>query len=64
MTTLQSVQLPAAPITASPVPHLTSIHSSPVRGPYGDARYPGNCSGALIKDLCSCTSGPAASWTR
>lgn len=48
---METVQLPNAPITGSPVPHLTSIHSSPVRGTYGDARYPGNCSGTIIKDL-------------
>jgi hypothetical protein len=48
---MDTVQLPQAPQTASPVPHLTSIHSTPVRGQYGDARYPGNCSGQIIKDL-------------
>jgi hypothetical protein len=51
MTPLATVQLPLAPITGSPVPHLTSIHSSPIRGSYGNARYPGNCSGNIIKDL-------------
>lgn len=40
-----------APITASPVPWLTSIHATPGRGPYGNAAYPGNCSGLLIRDL-------------
>lgn len=45
------VELPAAPLTTSKVPHLTSIHSTRRRGPWGDARYPGNCSGYLIKDL-------------
>lgn len=45
------VRLPKAPKTASPVPHLTSIHSSPARGPFGDPKYPGNCGGAIIKDL-------------
>lgn len=29
-----------------------SILSYPERGPYGDANYPGNCSGYLIEDLC------------
>lgn len=48
---MQTVTLPNAPKTASPVPHLTSIHSTVKRGPYGDARYPGNCSGQIIKDL-------------
>src|SRR5690349_18200654 len=45
------VELPMAPLNASPVPHLTSIHSARHRGPWGDASYPGNCSGYLIKDL-------------
>jgi hypothetical protein len=43
--------LPAAPTTESPVPWLTSIHARPGRGPYGDPRYRGNCSGLLIEDL-------------
>lgn len=43
--------LPRAPKNASPVPGLTSLYSKPFRGDYGDARYPGNCSGELIKDL-------------
>lgn len=43
--------LPRAPITASPVPWLTSLYWKSWRGNYGDARYPGNCSGELIKDL-------------
>lgn len=30
---------------------LTSVVSYPDRGPYGDWRYRGNCSGRLIKDL-------------
>lgn len=30
---------------------LTSIHSTPGRGPYGSARFRGNCSGLLIRDL-------------
>lgn len=45
------VPLPLAPKTMSPVPHLTSIHSTQARGPYGRPSYPGNCSGYLIKDL-------------
>lgn len=48
---MSTVVLPAAPRTTSPVPHLTSIHSTPIRGPWGDRRYPGNCSGHLIRDL-------------
>ncbi|HBE67804.1 MAG TPA: hypothetical protein DDW52_06615 [Planctomycetaceae bacterium] len=51
MTTLQTVQLPAAPINGSPVPHLTSIHAEARRGPYGSSRYRGNCGGYLIRDL-------------
>ena len=46
-----SVTLPEAPITASPVPWLTSIHATPGRGQYGNADYRGNCSGLLIRDL-------------
>jgi hypothetical protein len=45
------MKLPEAPRTGSPVPQLTSIHATPGRGPYGDARYRGNCSGLLIRDL-------------
>lgn len=51
MTTTQLVPLPAAPATTSPVPHLTSIHANPRRGPYGSSRYRGNCGGYLIRDL-------------
>lgn len=43
--------LPKAPINGSPVPWLTSLYHKASRGPYGDPRYPGNCSGELIKDL-------------
>src|SRR5258707_516578 len=45
------VVLPQAPINASPVPGLTSLYHKAERGNYGDSRYPGNCSGELIKDL-------------
>lgn len=45
------VELPAAPLNASPVPHLTSIHSQRRRGPYGNSQYRGNCGGYLIRDL-------------
>lgn len=45
------IALPEAPTTASPTPTLTSIHATPGRGPFGDARYRGNCSGLLIRDL-------------
>jgi hypothetical protein len=44
-------KLPQAPITASPVPHLTSLYHSAEAGDYGDRGYPGNCGGNLIKDL-------------
>lgn len=44
-------RLPLAPITASPVPRLTSLYHHEDRGPWGDSRYPGNCSGHLIRDL-------------
>jgi len=43
--------LPRAPRNASPVPWLTSLYHKTWRGDYGDPRYPGNCSGELIKDL-------------
>lgn len=43
--------LPRAPINGSPVPGLTSLFHKAFRGNYGDARYPGNCGGELIKDL-------------
>jgi len=45
------ITLPGVPQTTSPVPWLTSLHLTPGRGSYGDAAYPGNCSGLLIKDL-------------
>jgi hypothetical protein len=32
---------------------LTSVVSYPGRGPWGDNRYPGNCSGYLLIDLCT-----------
>ena len=44
-------RLPRAPRNASPVPRLTSLYHHAEAGPYGDRRYPGNCSGELIKDL-------------
>lgn len=43
--------LPMAPKNGSPVPSLTSLYHKAYAGPYGDRRYPGNCSGELIKDL-------------
>lgn len=48
---VQFARLPEAPVTASPVPHLTSLYHDRVVGPYGDRRYPGNCGGNLIRDL-------------
>lgn len=48
---LRYVELPVAPVTASPVPELTSIHSARNRGPYGSRHYRGNCGGYLIRDL-------------
>ena len=32
---------------------LTSVVSYPDRGPWGDNRYPGNCSGYMLIDLCA-----------
>lgn len=43
--------LPRSPKNCSPVPELTSLYHNPRRGDYGDSRYPGNCSGNLIRDL-------------
>ncbi|MCB9918599.1 MAG: hypothetical protein H6832_09365 [Planctomycetes bacterium] len=51
VTPLTRVTLPQAPRNASPLPWLTSIHSSIGRGPWGSSRYRGNCDGYLIKDL-------------
>ncbi len=44
-------KLPQAPITASPVPRLTSLYHHAERGHYGSRSYPGNCGGHLIRDL-------------
>jgi SAM-dependent methyltransferase len=44
-------RLPKAPITGSPVPHLTSLYHFHRAGEYGDRGWPGNCGGNLIKDL-------------
>jgi len=44
-------RLPMAPITGSPVPHLTSLYHFDRAGEYGDRKWPGNCGGMLIKDL-------------
>ena len=49
--TTNLVPLPECPMTASPVPSLTSIHATPGRGDYGNPGYRGNCSGLLIRDL-------------
>lgn len=46
-----TIPLPRGPQTQSPVPWLTSIHSTVGRGPYGDSRYRGNCDGNIIRDL-------------
>lgn len=43
--------LPVAPRNGSPVPGLTSLYHKSWRGEYGDANYPGNCPGELIKDV-------------
>jgi hypothetical protein len=44
-------RLPRAPVTGSPVPHLTSLYHFHRAGEYGDRTWPGNCGGNLIKDL-------------
>lgn len=51
-------RLPQAPVTASPVPGLTSLFHYDQFDPYGDRRYPGNCGGMLIRDLL-CDFRPA-----
>ncbi len=47
----QIAVLPRAPVNASPNPRLTSLFHWAYRGDYGDAKYPGNCSGVLIRDI-------------
>lgn len=42
-------KLPQTPLTASPVPELTSLWHDPDPGRWGDRSYPGNCSGSLIR---------------
>lgn len=49
--TVQYARLPQAPVTGSPVPHLTSLYHFHRAGEYGDRKWPGNCGGNLIKDL-------------
>ena len=44
-------KLPESPITASPVPHRTSLYHNAEAGNYSNRSYPGNCGGNLIKDL-------------
>ena len=44
-------RLPRAPVTASPVPHLTSLYHFHEAGDYGDRKWPGNCGGNLIRDV-------------
>ncbi len=44
-------RLPLAPITASPVPELTSLYHFDDDGRNRDPHYPGNCGGHLIRDL-------------
>lgn len=44
-------RLPAAPVNASPVPHLTSLYHHDEPGGHGSRAYPGNCGGNLIRDL-------------
>jgi hypothetical protein len=44
-------RLPQAPITGSPVPHLTSLYHFHRAGEYGSRNWPGNCGGQLIADL-------------
>ncbi|MEQ8212222.1 MAG: hypothetical protein RH917_20650 [Lacipirellulaceae bacterium] len=39
------------PASTTPAPKLCSVHAEEGRGDFGDAAYPGNCSGLLIRDL-------------
>jgi hypothetical protein len=48
---IRYARLPKAPVTASPVPHLTSLYHFHRAGEYGNRSYPGNCGGNLIADL-------------
>jgi hypothetical protein len=48
---IRYARLPKAPVTGSPVPHLTSLYHFDRAGEYGDRSYPGNCGGNLIRDL-------------
>lgn len=48
---MTKIMLPVAPRTGSPVPWLTSIHSTTNRGPWGSSHYGGKLRGLLIKDL-------------
>jgi len=48
---IRYARLPKAPVTGSPVPHLTSLYHFHRAGEYGDRSYPGNCGGNLIADL-------------
>jgi hypothetical protein len=48
---VEYAKLPQAPVTGSPVPHLTSLYHNDKAGDYGDRRWPGNCPGSLVKDL-------------
>jgi hypothetical protein len=41
----------AIPESTSPVPTLCSVHAEEGRGDFGNARFRGNCSGLLIRDL-------------
>ncbi len=47
----RQAKLPRAPVTASPVPGLTSLYHDDDPGPWGDRAYPGNCGGNIIRDL-------------
>jgi len=51
VTPIGYAKLPRPPITASPVPHLTSLYHFDRAGEYGSRSYPGNCGGNLIRDL-------------
>ncbi len=48
---MRRVLIDQAPVTGSPVLRLTSLYHFDEAGDFGDRRYPGNCGGALIRDL-------------
>jgi len=46
-------RLPLAPVTASPVPHLTSLYHFHRAGDYGDRKWPAIAAAISSKTCCS-----------